>query len=341
MKSEFYTLPPGRIAQEPPKHRGASKLLVVDRVAQSLVDRAYRDVAEYAQPGDVVVINDTRVIKARLDALTASGVHRELFLTEKHAGPSLSMTARVIYRGRLHVGETLHVGDETVEVVDIIGGGQAVIRASLSVGKLAERYGTVPLPPYMKRAARKSDESRYQTVFAKHAGSVAAPTASLNLTETIIEALKTKGVIIKPLTLHVGRGTFLPIRTDDISQHVMHEEYYSIPKSTVDAIRMTKQNGGRVIAIGTTVCRALEHAALRLSISAPAISINGEADIFIHPGYEFQLVDTLLTNFHAPDSTVLQLAAAFASEKLLKRAYDYALKSDYRFLSYGDSMLII
>ncbi len=341
-QSEFYTLPLDRIAQVPPRTRGTSHLLVLDRATQQLADKAYADVVDYIEPGDVVIINTTRVIKARLEATTETGGKRELFLTEKHAGMAgFGNTARVLYRGKLRVGEALYIGDESVEVVKIFGDGQALIRSTLPASMLAERYGKVPLPPYMKRAARQSDVDRYQTVFAKQAGSVAAPTASLNLTEAIIGQLENKGVIVAPLTLHVGRGTFLPIRTDDLSRHVMHEEYYAIPKATLQSIRQAKQSGHKVIAIGTTVCRALEHASGEIMQDTAAERIRGEADIFIHPGYDFQVVDRLLTNFHAPDSTVLQLAAAFAGEDFLKTAYEHALAGDYRFLSYGDSMLIL
>lgn len=339
--SDFYTLPAERIAQEPPKQRGKSRLLVVSRTDSSLHDAGYADLADYVQPGDVVIINDTRVIKARLQAKLVGGGQRELFLTERHAGPMFARTGRVLYRGKLRVGDQLTVGEESLEVTHLYGHGQAAVRSTLPLDVIAEQYGHVPLPPYMKRAARRSDVDRYQTVFAKRTGSVAAPTASLNLTAKLLTVLRAKGVTIAPLTLHVGRGTFLPIRTPHLQDHVMHEEYFVIPTKTVEAIRAAKQRGGKVVAIGTTVTRALEYAAEDVLKTVPATRLRGEANIFIYPGYEFQVVDCLLTNFHAPDSTVLQLAAAFAGEGLLKAAYEHALKRDYRFLSYGDSMLIL
>lgn len=337
----FYVLPSERIAAQPPKLRGTTKLLVVDRASQTLSDKRYADVAEYIRPNDLVIINDTKVIKARLQATTPTGGKRELLLTEKHAGPALGNKARVIYRGSLKAGDTLRVGDEAIEVVEVYGGGQALIRATAPVLILAERYGSVPLPPYLHRDATPSDTERYQTVFARAQGSVAAPTASLNLTPSILATIEEAGATVAKLTLHVGRGTFLPIRTSKIEDHIMHQEYYSIPVPTVEKIRQAKAAGGRVIAIGTTVCRALEHAASDLLMANTPERIRSEADIFIHPGYDFQTVDVLLTNFHAPESTVLQLAAAFTGTELLKAAYDHALAHDYAFLSYGDSMLIL
>ena len=347
-----YDLPAERIAFYPPTERGGSRLLCLNRETGRIVDRHYAELAEILRPDDLVIINNTRVIKARLLTKTQDGRERELFLSEKHAAPLLAMTARVIYRGKLRVGDVLTVGDENLEVIQLFDGGQAVIRATLPPQVIAERYGHVPLPPYIKRADVPDDRERYQAVFARKDGSVAAPTASLNLTDEIITKMKARGIKIEPLTLHVGRGTFLPIRTDSVEEHVMHQEYYSIPQRTVRAIRQAKQEGRRVVAIGTTVTRALEHAAEALihPIQEPGGSrhadrrlrdlIRGEADIFITPGYKFSIVNALLTNFHAPDSTVLQLVAAFAGVSRLEKAYRHALHGDYQFLSYGDSMFI-
>lgn len=335
----WYDLPSDKIAQHPPKVRGTSRLLVLERASQHLEDKMYRDLPDFVRPGDVIVINETRVIPARLIATTQSGAERELFLTERHAGPLLTTVGRVLYRGKLHQGDTLSVGKESVEVLEILGGGEARVRATAPLVILAERSGAVPLPPYIKRRAEQDDRERYQTVFARKDGSVAAPTASLNLTEEILARLREKGAKIVKLTLHVGRGTFLPIRTQSLDAHVMHKEYYSIPATTLKAIQAARAAQGRVIAIGTTVTRALEHAAPKIETGEQG-PIRDEADIFIHPGYDFRIVDALVTNYHAPESTVLQLAAAFAGEQLLKRAYVHALDGPYRFLSYGDSMLI-
>jgi S-adenosylmethionine:tRNA ribosyltransferase-isomerase len=205
--------------------------------------------------------------------------------------------------------------------------------------QIASELGHVPLPPYMKRQDSAQDRERYQTEFAKHVGSVAAPTASLNMTKQVLKSLQTKGVKICYLTLHVGLGTFLPIRTEKVEKHAMHSEWFEIPASTLETIRLAKHEGRRVVAVGTTVARSLEFVADK--IAKADSSIQGEADIFIYPGYEFKVVNVLVTNFHAPKSTVLMLTAAFAGWPLLKQAYNHALDNDYRFLSYGDSMLIV
>lgn len=346
-----YDLPQERIAFHPPSERGGSRLLRLDRQTGEIEDRTYAELAEILRVDDLVIINNTRVIKARLLATTIDGRERELFLSEKHATPLLAMTARVIYRGRLRVGDVLTVGTESIEVMQIFEGGQAIIRATIPPQVIAERFGHVPLPPYIKRADEPADRERYQAVFARKDGSVAAPTASLNLTDELMANMKSRGISIESLTLHVGRGTFLPIRTDSVSEHTMHEEYYSIPQRTVRAIRKAKSEGRRIVAIGTTVTRALEHAHEVLLEASTQTSrsrhedqrsdrIRGEADIFITPGYEFKVIDALLTNFHAPDSTVLQLAAAFAGVDHLEGAYKHALVGPYTFLSYGDSMII-
>jgi S-adenosylmethionine:tRNA ribosyltransferase-isomerase len=337
--SDFdYQLPNERIAQFPPKVRGQTRLLTVSRKSGRLDHRSYADLAEHLQPGDVVVLNNSKVIKARLVATNSDGKPRELLLTENH-GHQNPHKHQVIYRGSLRVGETLLIHDTKVTVEAVLEGGLADISSTTDLLKLAERYGTVPLPPYMKRQATLDDQARYQTVFAKDAGSVAAPTASLNFTEALAQALTNKGVKIVYLTLHVGLGTFLPIRTDEIEAHHMHSEYYTIPSATVAAIQEAKQSGHKVCAIGTTVARTLEYTNKELLQQAPQ-HLAGEANIFMYPGYKFKVVDLLLTNFHAPRSTVLMLAAAFAGWDHLQHAYKVALVEQYNFLSYGDSMLI-
>ena len=340
MAAEFYVLPPEKIAQEPPKTRGTSRLLVLHRDTQELEDRHYADVIDYLKPGDVLVLNDTKVMPARLIAQFADGRERELMLTEKHKKQLPETQTQVVYRGKLRVGDELFVGDEKLRVLDVLDGGQAIIEADRSIAMIADRYGATPLPPYIRREASDADARRYQTVFANEAGSVAAPTASLNMTDELLRVIKEKGVEVVYLTLHVGRGTFLPIRSEKVDDHKMHEEYFEIPAETLEKIRSAKVQGGRVVALGTTVTRALEYAAGDILRSSTQ-EVNGEADIFIYPGCEFHVVDVLLTNFHAPESTVIQLAAAFAGEDFLKTAYSYALEGDSRFLSYGDSMLVI
>lgn len=338
--SDFdYNLPTRLIADQPPSQRGASRLLVLDRANGGIMDSVYADLADYLQAGDVLVLNDTRVIKARLKAAKPNGAERELVVLESHSAVEDWHRHRVIYRGRLAVGDELRVGDQVVVVNKIEGGGIAEVYSKVDLLKLTSKYGQVPLPPYVKRKATTADAKRYQTVFARQAGSAAAPTASLNMTKKLLNRLGEQGVTIKYLTLHVGLGTFLPIREDEVERHQIHSEYFEIPADTINEIKAAKDSGRRVIAVGTTVARTLEYAATAIKHGRQPSS--NEADIFIYPGYEFQIVDALLTNFHAPRSTVLLLAAAFAGLDNLRLAYDHAKESDYKFLSYGDSMLIL
>lgn len=334
-----YQLPKDRIASRPPAIRGDAKLLVLDRETGNIADKAYREVTDYLRKGDVVVLNNTKVIKARLYVQAASGELVELVLVEQHGKRDDWHRHKVLYRGKLDSGDMLTVGTHTISVSMVVGDGLAIVESKSDLMQLAEEYGNVPLPPYMKREATTEDVVRYQTEFAKTKGSVAAPTASLNMTKEIIQDMKAKGVIVVDLTLHVGLGTFLPIRVDDIQKHKMHSEWFHIPMGTVEAIQQAKNNGNKVLAVGTTVARTLEYSADQITKSASELS--GEADIFIYPGYDFKIVDLLLTNFHAPKSTVLMLATAFAGWDNLKSAYDHALNNGYSFLSYGDSMLIL
>lgn len=338
--SDFsYELPERLIAQHPPEHRGSSRLLVLERASGRLEHRGYSDMASYLKPGDVVVLNDTRVIKARLLAKNNSGQPRELLLLEDHHTVD-PYARKALYRGKLRSGEELRINGSSIRIDSVMDGGIAKISSDTPLLELAEQAGSVPLPPYMHRTATQEDTERYQTVFAREPGSVAAPTASLNFTEKLEAELRAKGVHIAYLTLHVGLGTFLPIRSDKIEQHDMHSEYFEIPKETVEIIQNCRYNSGKIVAVGTTVARTLEYAEQQILRQEPA-DISGEADIFIYPGYTFKSVDMLLTNFHAPKSTVLMLAAGFAGWDDLKHAYDEAVAKDYAFLSYGDSMLIL
>jgi S-adenosylmethionine:tRNA ribosyltransferase-isomerase len=324
--SDFsYDLPDERIAKFPPKERGSTRLLVLDRHTGEITDSHYRNLDEFLGEGDVLILNDTRVMQSRLFCTLPDGRKRELVVLEKHGDEP----QRVMYRGKLHDGDKLTVEAHMISVSKILGNGIAEVKSDTPLADLAEKYGTVPLPPYLHRDATESDKKRYQTVWAKNMGSAAAPTASLNMTEDLLNRLKNKGVIIKYLTLHVGLGTFLPIRTDNIEDHKMHSEWYHIPEDTI----ATLKSPHRIIALGTTVARTLEY-------YARTGKTEGEDDIFIYPGFEFKLVDALITNFHAPKSTVLMLASAFAGWDHLKAAYDHAVTEKYNFLSYGDSMLI-
>ena len=332
-----YDLPEELIAQHPPKMRGTSRLLVLSKTNGEITHSKYGDLADFLSPGDLLVLNDTKVIKARLIAKNKGGKTRELLLLEDHHNTDFTRR-KALYRGKLHASEILDVNGTNVHVEKILDGGIAEVSSKTNLLDLADHEGSVPLPPYMHREATKEDTERYQTVFARDPGSVAAPTASLNFTKALEAKLGAKGIHIACLTLHVGLGTFLPIRTDNIEEHVMHSEYFEIPNETIQAIQSTKAGGGRVIALGTTVARTLEYAHTQLDKNH---SVSGEADIFIYPGYEFKIVDALLTNFHAPKSTVLMLTAAFAGWDNLQQAYNEAIKEKYAFLSYGDSMLIL
>ncbi len=334
-----YDLPESLIADEPPKIRGTSRLLVLDRKTGAIQDRKYADIIDYLSPGDTLVLNDTKVIKARLRSKKENGSERELIVLEKHSFDSDWHRHRVLYRHKLSEGDILKVGPATLIVEEIQGDGLAIVRSDHDLLSLVDDYGEVPLPPYMHREAKPLDIERYQTIWAKDKGSVAAPTASLNMTDVMLTTLKQKGVNISYVTLHVGLGTFLPIRTDLIEEHHMHKEYFEIPQDTIDVILATKKSKKRVVALGTTVARTLEFASNLIEQKPDGIS--GEADIFIYPGYKFKLIDGLITNYHAPKSTVLMLTAAFAGWDKLLPAYQHAINEKYHFLSYGDSMLIL
>ncbi len=324
--SDFnYDLPEERIAKFPPEKRGTSRLLVLNRKTGEIQDSWYRNLDDFLQAGDVLILNDTRVMQSRLFCELPDGRKRELVVLEKHGNEP----QRVMYRGKLHDGDTLTVADAKITIKQVLDGGIAEVESATELSELAEKYGTVPLPPYLHRDATDDDKKRYQTVWAKNMGSAAAPTASLNMTDDLLERLRKKGVQICYLTLHVGLGTFLPIRTEEVEGHKMHSEWFSIPVETLDAIK----NASRVVALGTTVARTLEY-------YARTGKTEGEDDIFIYPGFEFKIVDALITNYHAPKSTVLMLASAFAGWENLKQAYEHAIDEKYNFLSYGDSMLI-
>jgi S-adenosylmethionine:tRNA ribosyltransferase-isomerase len=339
--SDFnYSLPENLIAQHPPKIRGESRLLVLDRDTGAIEHKKYKDLIEFVSPGDTIILNDTKVIKARLNGVSSNGKNREFLLLERHNTHLDTHHWKVLYKGKVRTGEAYQIGDSTVTVEKVHSGGIAEISSKQDLLDISDKYGTVPLPPYMKRDASQEDIDRYQTEFAREAGSVAAPTASLNFTNELKDKLKQKGVHVAYLTLHVGIGTFLPIRTDHIEDHIMHSEYFEIPLETVQAIRQAKHNNKKILAVGTTVTRTLECAHKQL-LEGPEQPLSGEADIFIYPGYQFKVIDMLLTNFHAPKTTVLMLTSALAGWQNLKQAYDTAVQQKYNFLSYGDSMLII
>ena len=334
-----YELPEESIAIYPPVDRGTTRLEVLDRTTGAITHTSYAELDRFLNEGDLLVLNNSKVVCARLFAQKTTGAKVELVLLEKHD----ERQDLVMYRGKLKAGDVLLAHDNTLNVDSVEGGGVARISCQdgRNVHDFFEEYGDVPIPPYLKRAAEEVDRERYQTVFAEIPGSVAAPTASLNMTSELLGSLEDKGIALAYITLHIGLGTFLPIRGDDLEAHEMHREYYAIPSETVRKIEETKTAGKRVIAVGTTVARSLEHAAPSIERQRSPQEISGEADIFIYPGYSFRVIDGLVTNYHATRSTVLMLTAAFAGWDNLKRAYEEALRRGYRFLSYGDSMLIV
>lgn len=333
-----YELPEEVIAQHPPKIRGTTRLLALNRQTGEVTDSHYANLDEFLQPGDLIVLNDTKVMRSRVFTERKSDGHpRELVVLERHDGE----IDHVMYRGKLHEGEELIVKnvatdektEDIITIQKILGNGIATAKANRPLEEIAQDYGNVPLPPYMHRDAEPEDIERYQTVWAKDFGSAAAPTASLNMTKELLAKLEKKGIQIKYLTLHVGLGTFLPIRSDEVEGHKMHSEWFNIPEDTLEAIKQTKAAGHRVIAVGTTVTRTLE-------FWGKTGKTFGEDDIFIFPGFKFKVIDALVTNFHAPKSTVLMLTAAFAGWDHLKPAYEHAISSGYKLLSYGDSCFI-
>jgi S-adenosylmethionine:tRNA ribosyltransferase-isomerase len=329
--SDFdYRLPPELIAQRPAERRTASRLLHLDGRTGELEDLAFPDIERLIAPGDVLVLNDTRVIKARLHGRKDTGGEVEV-LVERIVDAHTAL-AQVRASKSPRAGRTiLFAGGARAEV---LGREDEFYRLRFGddVLRVLEAHGEVPLPPYIAHAGDRDDEARYQTVYARSPGAVAAPTAGLHFDEALIASLRGRGAAIAYVTLHVGAGTFQPVRVEDLSRHVMHSEWYEIPQATVDAIA----RGKRVVAVGTTALRALESAAAQGRLRAGA----AETRLFIVPGYRFRVVERLVTNFHLPRSTLLMLVSAFAGAGNIRRAYEHAVAERYRFFSYGDAMLL-
>jgi S-adenosylmethionine:tRNA ribosyltransferase-isomerase len=342
--SDFaYDLPPELIAQHPAAERTASRLLHLDGASGAIADLVFSDIATLLDPGDVLVLNDTRVIKARLRGRKDTGGEVEV-LIERVLDADRAL-AQVRASKPPKTGGRLWFGDVEAEVL-VRHGEFFELRFSPSplgegrgeggVLDTLEQHGEVPLPPYITHSAQPEDEARYQTVYARVPGAVAAPTAGLHFDEALLAKVRARGVEVASLTLHVGAGTFQPVRVDDPSKHVMHSEWYSVPEATVAAIARAKARQGRVIAVGTTALRALESAAAGGELRAAS----GETRLFIAPGYRFRVVERLVTNFHLPKSTLLMLVSAFAGVENIRRAYAHAIAGRYRFFSYGDAMLL-
>ncbi len=336
-----YTLPERLIAQAPVRPRDASRLLVVPRGGASFVERRFADIIEYFKAGDVLVLNDSKVIPARLLGKKVSGGAVEIFLSRR-IGTKKSERWEALVKGkRMQVGaEIIFARGFSARLIEKIFEGWLVdFTFEGPFEKLLAKYGKVPLPPYIVSAGTVRDRERYQTVYAvnSHAGSVAAPTAGLHFTPRLLHALEKKGVIIKYITLHVGLGTFLPVRVDDPKKHVMHAEWVEVGAGVKVAIKAARKRGNKVIAVGTTTLRSLE-AAYKISERG---SFKGWVDIFIYPPYRFKAVDGLITNFHLPKSTLLMLVSALAGTDTIRQAYAHAVKKKFRFYSYGDAMLIL
>ncbi|HSI43028.1 MAG TPA: tRNA preQ1(34) S-adenosylmethionine ribosyltransferase-isomerase QueA [Methylotenera sp.] len=332
---DFY-LPESLIAQHPTSERSASRMLHLNGMSGKLEDKLFLELPELLNSGDLLVFNDTRVIKARLFGHKHSGGNVEV-LIERVINQHTAY-AHVRASRSPKIGSLINLADAfDAEVIarhdDLF---ELRFLSETSVLDLLEEYGALPLPPYINHAATSEDEERYQTVYAKNLGAVAAPTAGLHFSDSVIEEIKAKGVNIAYVTLHVGAGTFQPVRVDNIHEHKMHSELYDISQQTIDLIAQTKAHGGKVTAIGTTAMRALESAARYEKLKAG----NGETDIFITPGFKFKVVDRLFTNFHLPKSTLLMLVSAFGGMENIKQAYQHAIQQQYRFFSYGDAMLI-
>ena len=336
-----FELPPERIAQAPAERRDASRLLVVDRATGELSHRVFSDLIDYVPAGDALVLNETRVFPARLLGRRASGAEAEVLLLTPHGGEEKVWTALVRPGAKLKPGRTVEVSDElSVEIVESTPGGERIVRlhTPLPLAEALDRYGEVPLPPYVQHRATEEDRERYQTVYARERGSVAAPTAGLHFTPKLLEALEAKGVRIVRLVLHVGVGTFRPVETDDPAQHRMHSEWYHVPAEAAAALNEIRVSGRAIWAVGTTVTRTLETVTDEAGV---VYAGEGWTDIFIRPPYRYRAVDHLVTNFHLPKSTLLMLVAAFAGHELTMRAYREAVGQGYRFFSYGDAMLLV
>jgi S-adenosylmethionine:tRNA ribosyltransferase-isomerase len=333
--SDFdYKLPQELIAQIPAADRRDSRLMHLDGTSGAISDHRFDELGQFFKPGDLLVFNDTRVIKARMFGTKDSGgkvevmIERVLDARRALAMLRASRTPKIGQRIVLGNGIELGVVSREHDMFELL--------FPKDVLAVLDRFGQIPLPPYIERGVVPADESRYQTVYAREPGAVAAPTAGLHFDQEMLEALSESGVDSEYVTLHVGAGTFQPVRDDDIDRHVMHQEWYRVPEATALAVRRARAQGGRICAVGTTSLRALESASLDGELQAGS----AETSLFIRPGFRFRVVERLLTNFHLPRSTLLMLVSAFASVETVRRAYRHAVEERYRFFSYGDAMLI-
>lgn len=336
--SEFnYDLPEELIAQVPIKNRDESRLMVVNREKRTIEHKTFKDIIDYLEPGDCLVRNNTKVIPARLYGKKETGANVEFLLLNNIEGDIWESIVRP--GNKLHVGTKVIFGDGLLEaeILDIMPGGTRKVKFSYQgiFNEILDQIGLMPLPPYIHETLK--DKDRYQTVYAKYDGSAAAPTAGLHFTNELLEKIKEKGIEIANVTLHVGIGTFRPVKEDEVEKHDMHTEHYYIKKEDADKINNTKKNGKRIISVGTTSCRVLETVADENGLVKET---EGDTNIFIYPGYKFKCVDNLITNFHLPQSTLLMLVSALSDKDFMLEAYKEAVEDKYRFFSFGDAMYI-
>lgn len=335
----YYDLPKELIAQDPLEDRSSSRLLVLHRKSGRVEHRVFTDIVEYLKPGDCLVRNNTKVIPARLYGTRVdTGATIELLLLKRMENDVWETLVKPGKKARQ--GAVISFGDGilTGEIIDVKEDGNRLIQFRYEgiFEEILDQLGQMPLPPYITHTLK--DKNRYQTVYAKYEGSAAAPTAGLHFTEELFQKLEEKGVLVANVTLHVGLGTFRPVKVDDVSKHHMHTEFYQVTKEEADKINKAKQAGGRIVCVGTTSCRTIESAADENGVLKPG---QGDTDIFIYPGYSFKMMDVLITNFHLPESTLLMLVSALAGKEQVMRVYEEAVQERYRFFSFGDAMIIL
>ena len=337
--SDFYfDLPEELIAQDPLPDRSSSRLMVLDKKSGAVSHRIFRDIKEYLRPGDCLVINDTKVIPARLlGTKKDTGAHIEILLLKRHTDDVWETLVKPGRKCRPGTEVVFGEGELTAEILDVLPDGNRMVKFTYEgiFEEVLDRLGQMPLPPYITHKLK--DRDRYQTVYAKYEGSAAAPTAGLHFTKELLEEIRDMGVEIVRVTLHVGLGTFRPVKVENVLEHHMHSEFYQVSEEAATKINAVKKAGGRIISVGTTSTRTLESVADQDGIVHPG---SGETDIFIYPGYIFKVVDVLITNFHLPESTLLMLVSALAGKENILAAYQEAVRERYRFFSFGDAMLI-
>ena len=333
-----YELPEKLIAQVPIEKRDESRLMVLDREKQTIEHKVFKDIIDYLEPGDCLVRNNTKVLPARLYGKKETGAHVEFLLLNRIEGDIWECIVRP--GNKLHVGAKVIFGEGMLEaeILDTMPGGTRKVKFKYQgiFNEILDKIGLMPLPPYIHEALKEND--RYQTVYAKYEGSAAAPTAGLHFTDKLLKEIEQKGIKIANVTLHVGIGTFRPVKVENIEEHNMHSEHFYIKQEDADKINETKKNGKRVIAIGTTSCRVLE--TISSEKNGMVKEAEGDTQIFIYPGYKFKCIDGLITNFHLPESTLLMLVSAFAGKEYVMKAYKEAVEKEYKFFSFGDAMYI-